>query len=82
MSIADRLLARAVLLSKAGKKLEARQVLVEVLRHQPGNEIAWLWYVDTFSDRKEKIEALHRMLEILPDHQTATRLPPLSSLSR
>lgn len=74
MSMAGRLLERAISLSKAGNKLDARQILVEVLRQDPGNETAWLWYVDTFSAREEKIAALRRMLRVFPDHPNATRM--------
>lgn len=40
MSIITNLIKRAILLSKAGKKLDARQILKEVLRQEPRNETA------------------------------------------
>jgi hypothetical protein len=73
MSIATRLTERAILLSKAGKKEEARQVLNEVLRQEPRNEVAWLWYVDTFLKREERIIALKRLLQVLPNHPLASK---------
>ena len=73
MSIASELIARAVDLSRAGRKVEARSLLQEALLQEPANERAWLWYVDTFQTAEERIKALRGMLTLLPNHPTATR---------
>lgn len=73
MSIASELIARAVDLSRVGRKVEARGLLQEALLQEPANERAWLWYVDTFQTAEERIKALRGMLTFLPNHPTATR---------
>ena len=73
MSVASELIARAVELSRAGRKAEARGLLRQALSQEPANERAWLWYVDTFQSAEERIQALRGMLTFLPNHPTATR---------
>ncbi len=73
MTIASELITRAVELSRAGRKAEARGLLREALSQEPANERAWLWYVDTFQSAEERIKALRGMLTFLPSHPTATR---------
>lgn len=73
MSVASELIARAVELSRAGRKGEARGLLQEALLQESANERAWLWYVDTFQTAEERIKALRGMLTFLPNHPTATR---------
>lgn len=73
MTIASELVARAVELSRAGRKAEARSLLQEALVREPTNERAWLWYVDTYPSAGERIQALRDMLTFFPGHPTALR---------
>jgi hypothetical protein len=64
-------LREAITLIRAGDKLAARKLLVEILEGDPTNETAWLWFVDTLNGNKEKIIALEGLLKINPNSQAA-----------
>jgi hypothetical protein len=74
MSRSTRLLQRAIELSRTGCKTDARHLLQALLREEPTNEIAWLWYVDTFTTDPQRIEALQRFLEAFPDNLNGKRV--------
>lgn len=73
MSIATRLLNRAMMLFRAGNKKDARRLLLEVIRQEPTNETAWLWYLKTFEDRATRISALKEFLDKFPGNKQAQR---------
>jgi hypothetical protein len=64
-------LSRAIELIKAGKPDEARQALLQILRENPGNEIAWLWLAQTFQTDAQRIEVLEQCLKSIPGSQKA-----------
>lgn len=66
MPVSDHLFKRAVELSKAGKKDDARKLLNYILKQDPQNEAAWLWYADTFADPARRKMVLQKVLEINP----------------
>lgn len=74
MSIASRLMQRAIKLSQAGNREDARRVLQAVIREEPHNELAWLRYLDVLSNNAKRIRALEQFLRIVPDSQRALRV--------
>jgi hypothetical protein len=66
MSMQNDLLQKALELSRAGKKEDARKLFQAVLRLDRTNQAAWWGYVDTFSDREERIEALELFARLAP----------------
>jgi hypothetical protein len=73
MPVLDHLLKRAVELSKAGKKDDARRLLNYILKQDPQNETAWLWYADTFESPAKRQIVLQKVLEINPSNPHALR---------
>lgn len=67
------LFKQAVTLARAGRKDEARSLFRQVLRANPHNETAWIWYADTLPNRAERIEALQTAVRLIPEGQTARR---------
>jgi len=66
-------LERAIALSRSGKKAEAREILKAILRSNPQNETAWLWFADTFPDNHNRIAVLEECLKHNPDSQAAQK---------
>jgi hypothetical protein len=64
-------LKQAISMVKAGDKLAARKLLVEILDGEPTNETAWLWFTDTLNSDAEKKIALEGLLKINPASQAA-----------
>jgi tetratricopeptide (TPR) repeat protein len=63
---ASEVLQRAIQAARAGQKLEARDLLLQVVEVDPRNELAWIWLsglVDTLEDR---IIACENVLTINP----------------
>jgi tetratricopeptide (TPR) repeat protein len=58
----------AIKLVKAGRKVEARQVLRRVVALQPVNQAAWLWLSAIAADRAEAEAALAQVRRINPLH--------------
>jgi hypothetical protein len=67
----DNSLDRAIELSRNGKKADAREILKTILRSDPLNETAWLWFADTFPDNLNRVAVLEECLKNNPDSQTA-----------
>jgi hypothetical protein len=65
---------RAIKLSQAGNREDARRVLQAVIREEPRNELAWLRYLDVLSNNAECIRAIEQFLRIVPDSQRAPRV--------
>lgn len=57
--------------AKAGQKEDARALLQQAIRLEPGNEAAWMWLASVARDQRERIFALQKLLEINPDNATA-----------
>jgi hypothetical protein len=66
-------LDRAIALSRSGKKAEARELLKAILRSDSHNEMAWLWFADTFPDTHNCIAVLEECLKHNPDSQAAQK---------
>ncbi len=52
---------------------QARKILSELIKEEPGNLEYWLWLSTAVESRKERIFCLRKALEIDPENQTAQR---------
>jgi hypothetical protein len=81
----SRQLQEAIRLARAGKTTQAHVLLQQILAQAPDLAIAWLWLATVAATHDERVSALHRVLELEPDNQTARSaleqlgeaLPPL-----
>jgi len=53
---------------------KGRNLLMQSLRLEPENEMAWLWLSRTVSDPEKKVQCLERALKINPDNPQARAL--------
>jgi hypothetical protein len=74
MSMASRLMQRALKLSQAGNQKDARLVLQAVIKKEPHNEHAWLQYLDLLPNDAERTKALEQFLRIVPNSQRARKV--------
>ncbi len=66
-------LNHAIQLVKAGKAAEAQQLLEPLLKADPRNITAWMWYVETWPTVPQKIKALELCRQYNPDDELARR---------
>jgi hypothetical protein len=67
------MLNRAIAAAKAGRNVEARQLLEAVLDTDERNERAWLWLSGVVDTNEERTICLENVLSINPDNQAARR---------
>ncbi len=65
------LFEKAVEVAQAGRKEEARELFQQVLRADPANEMAWIWYSDCVETIEERAEALQACLRLNPGAKQA-----------
>jgi tetratricopeptide (TPR) repeat protein len=59
--------------AKAGNRQEAHQLLLDVLRADEENELAWLWLSGVVTNEGERRICLENVLTLNPDNQIAQR---------
>jgi predicted esterase len=64
--MAGDLLQGAIRLVKDGKTTEARQVLEQVIKTDPRDISAWLWYAETWTSTAQRIQVLDACLRVNP----------------
>lgn len=57
--------------AKAGNKEEARSLLQQSIRIEPGSEAAWLWLASVARDQRERYFCLQKVIEINPNNEAA-----------
>jgi len=62
---------QAIAYIKAGNTEKGRQLLLEVLRQNPGDENAWLWMTEVVNTDDERIRCLQYALDINPNNEYA-----------
>jgi len=67
MPSADRL-QQAVALARAGRKVEARDILLDLVDEDPHNEMAWIWLSGLVDSLDDKIIACENILTINPSN--------------
>jgi hypothetical protein len=69
VSMNQETLKQAISLSRAGKKLEARELLEGILKADPQQEAAWLWFADTYQSAGRRLQVLDTALHVNPGSQ-------------
>ena len=67
------LLQRGIALAKAGRREEARDVLLQVVEQDERNESAWLWISGVVDTDDDKAVALENVLTLNPNNEWAKR---------
>ena len=62
----DERLQLAISKAKAGDKLSARDIFIDIIDDDPENKWAWLWLIGLLDDREDVIIACERVLAIDP----------------
>jgi len=65
------LLLQGIAAAKAGRRAQARELLLKAARTDPQNEVAWLWLSDLVIDLEDRIAALENALTINPNNLKA-----------
>jgi hypothetical protein len=71
--MADNLLAQGIAAVKAGRKAEARELLIRVIEQEDRHELAWLWLSGAVDTDEERIICLENVLTINPQNAAARR---------
>jgi predicted RNA-binding Zn-ribbon protein involved in translation (DUF1610 family) len=61
----------AILQINTGHPLTARQMLIDMLKHDPQNEDAWMWLSSVVDDDNQRRDCLERALLIDPTNESA-----------
>jgi hypothetical protein len=64
-------LKKAITLAKVGNKEAANRILDRLLKDDPQNELAWVWFIDTITDPQKQMAALENFLAALPESKRA-----------
>ncbi len=62
------LLQQAIDLIRSGQRAEARPLLQDLIRSDPQNVAAWLWYVETCQTQAERLKILEACARFNPGH--------------
>jgi len=65
------MLYEAIALVRADKKDDARQIIFEVLKDEPNNEMAWMWLAETLSSDRDRLDVLNGCLKYNPESRLA-----------
>jgi tetratricopeptide (TPR) repeat protein len=68
---APNLLQQGIAAAKAGRKEEARRLLLQVIERDERNEQAWLWLSGVVDSPQEKLTCLQNVLDINPENTVA-----------
>lgn len=69
MSSSVEVLQRAVRAARAGQKVEARDLLIELVETEPQNEMAWMWLSGLVDSLEDRIIACENVLTINPANE-------------
>ena len=70
----DDLLHQGITAYKAGKRDEARNIFITVVKQSPDNEYAWDWMYQVSGDDKERLYCLKQILRINPKNEKAKQM--------
>ncbi len=70
----EALMQQAIAAAKTGKRDEARQILLKVVREDETNIRAWMLLARVATDANEKRTALNNVIELDPDNQQANQM--------
>lgn len=66
-------LQKAIQLARSGDKAQARKILVDIVRQQPQQEMAWVWLSAVMERREDSIRCLQQVLTINPANDIARK---------
>ncbi len=69
--MSSKMLYEAIALVRAGNKDDARQIIFEILRVEPQNEMAWMWLAETLTSDRDRWNVLNASLKYNPDSKLA-----------
>src|SRR5512147_2548158 len=69
MASSTQVLQRAVQAARAGRKAEARDLLLELVEIEPHNEMAWMWLSGLVDSLEDRIIACENVLTINPANE-------------
>src|SRR5512136_3298460 len=61
-------LNRAMVFIRSGNKIEAREILKQIVQGDPQNETAWMWLADTYPDNPNRYVVLKECLKHNPNN--------------
>ena len=62
------LLQKGIAAARSGRSIEAQQLLQQVVKADPGNEMAWLWLSGLVATNKQKHACLEQVLRANPEN--------------
>lgn len=69
--MSSKMLYEAIALVRAGNKDDARQIIFEILRVEPHNEMAWMWLAETLTSDRDRLHVLTASLKYNPESKIA-----------
>src|SRR5512140_3441220 len=69
MASSAEVLQRAIQAARAGRKVEARDLLIELVEVEPQNEMAWIWLSGLVDSLEDRIIACENALTINPGNE-------------
>ena len=72
--MSEELIKKAVVLFRTGEMEQARRILKDVLKDEPKNEKAWLWFLQTFDGVDAKIKAVQLWIKVDQESRTAREI--------
>ena len=67
----NNLLQQAITAARAGRELTARDLFLQIVESEPGNEVAWMWLTGLLDDLDDCIYACEQVLAINPGNANA-----------
>lgn len=64
---------QAIIAIKSGEKETGHRLLLDIIKADPNNEIAWLWMTQTVNSDNDRLKCLQRVLKINPNNEAAQR---------
>jgi hypothetical protein len=66
-------LEQAISMIKSGDPEAGQHLLIQYIKSNPNNEVAWMWLATVVKDRHKKKQCLQNALKINPNNETAKR---------
>src|SRR5512138_3913239 len=69
MASSTEVLQKAIQAARAGRRIEARDLLLELVEMEPHNEMAWMWLSGLVDSLEDRIIACENVLTINPGNE-------------
>ncbi len=67
-------LRKGIALTKAGKNLEARNILGQIVKNDPQSVLGWLWLSGVVETKEQQRYCLEKVLQLNPQNEAARRV--------